>query len=124
MSKTKTCRVCGTAMVFVRHADPEDGPAGYECPRDCYPEPRVLSKDWFEEVEQEMLRGEQVKPRGRLHIIWYVLSAHVRDARLRFVCLVRGHDLVDLDPGDPEVGPDPHIICRRCDAEQYEHFTS
>lgn len=30
------------------------------------------------------------------------------------VCGIRGHDLRDDDPGDPEVGPDPHINCRRC----------
>lgn len=27
-------------------------------------------------------------------------------------------DLVDYDPGDPEVGPNPQIYCRRCGRRQ------
>lgn len=30
------------------------------------------------------------------------------------VCLVRGHDWIDSDPGNPEVGPRPEIFCSRC----------
>lgn len=30
------------------------------------------------------------------------------------VCLVKGHELVDDDPGDPEVGPQPCVYCVRC----------
>lgn len=34
--------------------------------------------------------------------------------RFGFVCLVKGHLLLDGDPGDPEVGPQPNVYCVRC----------
>lgn len=30
------------------------------------------------------------------------------------LCAIAGHELIDDDPGDPEVGPQPHIYCTRC----------
>ena len=30
------------------------------------------------------------------------------------VCKVFGHDYIDNDPGDPEVGPQPDVYCSRC----------
>jgi hypothetical protein len=34
--------------------------------------------------------------------------------RNRIICWWFGHRWVDLDPCDPEVGPNPEIVCRRC----------
>ena len=34
--------------------------------------------------------------------------------RDRLVCKIKGCDLVDDDPGDAEVGPQPDIYCTRC----------
>ena len=29
-------------------------------------------------------------------------------------CFFFGHQLEDLDPGNPEVGPQPDVVCNRC----------
>jgi len=33
---------------------------------------------------------------------------------IQVTCAIFGHTCVDLDPGDPENGPMPHIVCTRC----------
>ncbi len=51
---------------------------------------------------------------ARRPLIYYLKRELVYALRFNLVCLFRGHDWDDDDPGDPEVGPDPHIYCRRC----------
>ena len=50
------------------------------------------------------------KPRAYFHAAVDV----VRHFLWSLVCLVVGHEVMDLDPGDPEVGPQPYIVCQRC----------
>lgn len=33
------------------------------------------------------------------------------------MCLIEGHDMVDGDPNDPEVGPQPDVHCTKCGKE-------
>ncbi len=47
-----------------------------------------------------------------------VASAYVRHRVIGpLVCKALGHRLVDLDEGNPEVGPRPEIVCTRCHDE-------
>lgn len=42
--------------------------------------------------------------------VWFFLAQALKVSR----CCIVGHELVDLDAGSPEVGPDPDIVCTRC----------
>ena len=51
---------------------------------------------------------------GRARRAWLALQLLWLYLGTRLVCAVRGHVLVDDDPGDPEVGPQPRVYCQRC----------
>ena len=65
-------------------------------------------------------RHDDYMERGQLPARWSLRTALLAAQLLwlrvgtRLVCAVVGHTLVDDDPGDPEVGPQPCVYCTRC----------
>ena len=45
--------------------------------------------------------------------VLYVIEAAAWHLRILH-CRLFGHDYVDEDPSDPEVGPQPQVYCMRC----------
>ena len=50
----------------------------------------------------------------RVERFLYTVLAFLDLLRGEAQCKLTGHDLIDDDPGDPEVGPQPNVYCRRC----------
>lgn len=51
---------------------------------------------------------------GRANAAFDVIVVIVGDTVARVRCALVGHEWIDLDPGDPEVGPQPDLYCQRC----------
>lgn len=66
--------------------------------------------EWCYQDEWETGRKPNAMRRARLavELLWF------RYTSLGITCAVFGCDMVDDDPGNPEVGPQPCVYCQRC----------
>lgn len=54
------------------------------------------------------------KKTNKAHLFWWTMSAYLAMQMARLRCCVMGHNYVDDDPGNPEVGPQPNVYCTSC----------
>lgn len=73
---------------------------------------RLWLKRWWFEVRFDYHCMEDDRPFWIhvLHCVWIEITLIAK----RVWCGIAGHSLVDDDPGDAEVGPQPDINCVRC----------
>lgn len=69
--------------------------------------------EWCYEDQWETGRkpGKLRRIRLAVELVWF------RATHSRFVCAIFDHQYVDDDPGNAEVGPQPHVYCTRCGAQ-------